>query len=57
MPSLYPVTNSGGDTENFIIPLSQLELAKNIKVINKLPNERQNSYTWSWNDTESWNET
>lgn len=45
MPSFYPVTNSGGDTENFIIPFSQLELAKNIKVINKQPNERQNSYT------------
>lgn len=54
MPSLYPVTNLGGDIENFVILkflFSQLEMA------NKLPNEMQYPYTVCWNDKKSWNDT
>lgn len=50
MPSLYPVTNLGGDIENFVILkflFSQLEMA------NKLPNEMQYPYTVCLNDKRS----
>lgn len=52
MPSLYPVTNLGGDIENFVILkslFSQLEMA------NKLVNEMQYPYTVCLNDKRSWN--
>lgn len=55
MPNLYPVTNLGGNIENFIILkflFSQLEMA------NTLPNEMQYPYTVHvcWNDKRSWND-
>lgn len=53
MPSLYPVTNLGGDIENFVILkslFSQLEMA------NKLVNEMQYPYTVCLNDKRSWND-
>lgn len=53
MQSLYPVTNLGGDIENFVILIS---LFSQLEMANKLPNEMQYPYTVCLNDKRSWND-